>query len=82
MKKPPIIKIQSNKVSPKCKILEVETFLSKIKQDIFSNFLRKKYKIISKAENNLLNKWIDSMNNVDNEFFVRIQNKRNRFIFD
>ena len=55
--KPPIIKSQSNKVAPKCKIPEVETFLSRIEQDIFSNILRKKYKSIniSRTEKQALN---------------------------
>ena len=55
--KPPIIKSQSNEVAPKCKIPEVETFLSRIEQDIFSNILRKKYKSIniSRTEKQALN---------------------------
>ena len=49
--KPPIIKSQSNKVASKCKISEVEAFLSRIEQNIFSNTLRKKYKSnINRAE--------------------------------
>ena len=42
--KPLVIKSQSNKVDRKCKIPQVETFLSRIEQDIFRDTLRKKYK--------------------------------------
>ena len=77
-----IIKSQSNKVAPKCKVLEVETFLSRIGQDIFSDTLQNKYKTnISTAEKQALNKWMDNMDNADNEFFLRIHYKGNRFIF-
>ena len=40
--KPPIIKSQSNKVAPKCKIPEEEKLLSRTGQDIFRDTLRKK----------------------------------------
>ena len=67
---------------PKCKIPEVETFLSRIEQDICSNALQKKYKSnISRAEKQALNKWRGNVNNTDNEFLLRVQDKGNRFIF-
>ena len=57
-------------------------FLSRISQDISNNTLQKKYKSnISKAEKQALNKWRNNMNNTDNEFILRIQDKGNGFIF-
>ena len=32
-------------------------------------------------EKQALNQWRDNMNNTDNEFFLRIHDKDNRFIF-
>ena len=36
---------------------------------------------MSRSEKQALNKWTRNMNNTDNEFLLRIQDKGNRFIF-
>ena len=60
----------------------VEIFLSRKEHDIFSSNLQNKHKInVSKTGKQTLNKWRDNMDNVDNEFILRIPDKGKRFIF-
>ena len=74
--KTPIIKNQSDAVALKCKIPEVETFSSRIGQDIINDTLRKKcISNISKAKTQALNKWIDSMNNADMNLLLEFKIK-------
>ena len=78
---PPYQQKNIESVAPKSKYPEVETFLSKIEQDIFANTLRKNIKPnLTTEERIALNNWRKEMNNPNNDTILRIQDKGNRFI--
>ena len=78
---PPFIKKDIKNIAPKSKYPEVETFLSKLEQDIFTNTNRKSVKQnLSSAERKELSSWRNKMKDPEYNTILRIQDKGNRFI--